>query len=505
MREKRTVGSWFVNDVRGLTVRNLYPEDLDIMFETLPHPKLRINVIANDDISEEMTIFDGNRAIVRESCNPFWNISDMQGTFKTATIDSKKWRSSDKLKLTIDDIANTRDISTTVLELTVCLTDLVFLGEINFDDHLQKLPFNAAFISTDDGLWTTRETFQVLSGLGIAPSEVSVPFAREDWSGRLGDSNTHLSDDDDDDDDEDEDEDEEYNSNKKSEPKSPGTDTTPEPAGGAALTPQTVSVSNPDSLRLLRQEVSEGKEARAATDLAALDRARKMHELTCLREAVRLAELTAADEEQAITRDKVLLQDTGDLAAHMARCEALQKSIHQAEKERNLLREQGSKVKFLLEARQLKLFSELQSIYPIEPLKASEGPQQAQRWAIRGLEFPPLDCPARDDEHLATVLGYIVHVVLLLSKYQQISLRYQLLYYSSRSMVRDPTAAGSTNQNLPLYRTNTEPERFRKAVLWLAKDIEQILMFKGQTYDRRKDLLFNLHQVFLSEMIPQFS
>jgi len=498
---KRTVGSWFVIDVRGVTVRNLYPEDLDIVFETLPHPKLRINVIANYGSTEELTIFGGDRAIVRETCNPLWNISDMQGTFKTGAADAKMWRSSEVLKLTIDDASTTRNNSTTVLEATVNLADLVYLGEINFEDHLQELPFNAIFLTTDAGLWASKETFQILCALNLGVSEASLPsLQREDWGGRLGYSSTHLSDDDDDEEDEDEDEDEDYSSTKKHQQRDPKSLASIPSERAAARV-----VSTADTLKYVRMEVAAGKDARAATDAARLDRARKLHELTCLKEAVRLAELSAAAEEQAIAGDKALLQDTADLTAHMTRCEALQQAIQAAEQERKILREQGSKVRFLLEARQLKLFSELQSIYPIEPLKSGDGPQQTQRWAIRGLEFPPLDCPARDDEHLATVLGYIVHVVLLLSKYQQISLRYQLLYYSSRSMVRDPTASGSTNQNLPLYRTNTEPERFRKAVLWLAKDIEQILMIKGQTYDRRKDMLFNLHQIFLSEMIPQFS
>jgi len=497
---KRTAGSWFVTDVRGVTVRNLYPQDLDIVFETLPHPKLRINIIANDGATEEMTIFDGDRAIVRETCNPFWNISDLQGTFKANQAENKRWRSSDMLKLTIDDVSNTRGIATTVLEIAVSLADLVYLGEITFEENLQKLPFNALFLTTDDGLWTTKETFQVLSALNLGVTESTLPNqGREDWGGRLGNSSTHLSDDDDDSSEE-EDEDEDYHSTKKHHK----TDLKPS-SGAPSERAATRVASTTDTLTYVRHEVAAGRDARAATDSAQLDRVRKLHELTCLKEAVRLAELSAVAEEHAIAGDKALLQDTSDLSAHMTRCEALHQAIHVAEKERNILREQGSKVRFLLEARQLKLFSELQSIYPIEPLKAGDGPQQTQRWAIRGLEFPPLDCPARDDEHLATVLGYIVHVVLLLSKYQQISLRYQLLYYSSRSMMRDATAQGSTNQNLPLYRTNTEPERFRKAVLWLAKDIEQILMIKGQAYDRRKDLLFNLHQIFLSEMIPQFS
>ena len=122
------------------------------------------------------------------------------------------------------------------------------------------------------------------------------------------------------------------------------------------------------------------------------------------------------------------------------------------------------------------------------------------------MELPPFDGPAKDDEQLATVLGYISHVIVLLAKYQQINLRYQLLYYSSRSMIRDPTAnGGSIHQNMPLYRTNAEPEKFRKAIFWLEKNVEQILLTKGLNYDSSKNMLQNLHLLFRNELIPQFS
>lgn len=68
---------------------------------------------------------------------------------------------------------------------------------------------------------------------------------------------------------------------------------------------------------------------------------------------------------------------------------------------------------FLLEARQMKLLGELQSIYPIERLE--------QEYAIRGLELPAdIVNSTRDDEHISSALGYVCHVVFMLSKYLQV-------------------------------------------------------------------------------------
>lgn len=82
------------------------------------------------------------------------------------------------------------------------------------------------------------------------------------------------------------------------------------------------------------------------------------------------------------------------------------------------------RTKFLLEARQLKLLSELQAVYPIERLVSGD-------YAIRGLDLPN-DLSSRDDDHVGAALGYVVHLLILMAKYLEISLRYPLVYQSSR-------------------------------------------------------------------------
>jgi hypothetical protein len=80
------------------------------------------------------------------------------------------------------------------------------------------------------------------------------------------------------------------------------------------------------------------------------------------------------------------------------------------------------RVQFLLDARKVKLLSELQAIYPIHPLdnSSSSGQHAATGgWCIRNLELPR-DLAGMDDEHVSSALGYVVHLAALLSKYLQV-------------------------------------------------------------------------------------
>ena len=84
-------------------------------------------------------------------------------------------------------------------------------------------------------------------------------------------------------------------------------------------------------------------------------------------------------------------------------------------------------------------------------------------------------------------------------------------------MIRDPVSAGSniTANNststvtnglvLPLYRKNVEKDRFDRGLVWLQRDIEQILATKGLVYDYKREMLYNVHQLFICEMCPKLA
>ena len=228
----------------------------------------------------------------------------------------------------------------------------------------------------------------------------------------------------------------------------------------------------------------------------------KLLELERLREEVRRAEDDARREEEAAAEDEELLRRTEDLRTQVERCRSLIKLTHQAEQDRRKAEEDSVRLQFILEARQVKLLSELQTVYPIDRI-SSDGSGGKERFAIRGVELTsPFEGSPRDDEQISTVLGYIAHVVLLLSKYLEIPLRWQVLFFASRSIIRDPAQKDPKDQNLPLYRKDVEPERFRRAVLLLTKDVEQLMQRRDIPFESNKGVLCNLHRLFRQEMDP---
>jgi UV radiation resistance-associated gene protein len=188
------------------------------------------------------------------------------------------------------------------------------------------------------------------------------------------------------------------------------------------------------------------------------------------------------------------LKDISNLVETIHDYESLKEDITNINDQIRKKWEELQKAEFLLEAKQLKMLYELQHIYPIKLNDACDA------FTIRGLELPSDLNQQRDDDIISSALGYVVHLLQLISKYLEIPLRYQLLYYSSRSMIRDPIHG--LNQAYPLFRKNTERERFDRAIVWLKKDVEQVLLTRGLVYDPLKDILFNLNQLFSCELCP---
>lgn len=54
---------------------------------------------------------------------------------------------------------------------------------------------------------------------------------------------------------------------------------------------------------------------------------------------------------------------------------------------------------------------------------------------------------------------------------------------------------------LPLYKKGTEKECFDRAILWLRRDVQQILVAVGLEYDAQKNISFNINKVFLSHAL----
>ena len=245
-------------------------------------------------------------------------------------------------------------------------------------------------------------------------------------------------------------------------------------------------------------------------------------------EELRALERSLAAEEAALVADSAALaKDCADLGALERECRKERREAERESKDVGVARVELARHHFMLEARQVRLLADLHAIYPISPLEKDQG------WAIRCLELPrDLSSGAFDDDHISSALGYVVHVTVLLSKYLQVPLRYQLVYAASRSAVRDRVASGGPGgaygggsgggggdglggggggvafggsgggggasgvlgagvlgldassggdglQLLPLYRRSADPEKFKLAAAMLGADVEQLLLARG--------------------------
>lgn len=220
------------------------------------------------------------------------------------------------------------------------------------------------------------------------------------------------------------------------------------------------------------------------------------------------AELNRMDHELkteliAEKNDQALLRRFVNTEAIISNCQALETEEKKVADLCRLKREENVRLKFLFEVRQLKLISEIQAIYPIEKSEGND-------YSIRGLDFPA-DHTTVDDDHISSVLGYICHLLILLSKYLELSLRYPVAYASSKSLIRDPILAGLNNATgtgpaatLPLYRKGVDRDKFEKAIILLQRNVEHVVRSVGLEYKANKSLLYNLNEIFIHEICPNF-
>ena len=215
-----------------------------------------------------------------------------------------------------------------------------------------------------------------------------------------------------------------------------------------------------------------------------------------LRKQIILAEKAVEEEEHL---EKIQLQNLRvqkDQIKHIENCEQRVTNISDLN---DLIPRQKDclfKLQFILESRQIFLINKLSEIYPISK-QCSNGDFS---FTIRGLDL-------NDNEICETALGYLVHLLLLISKYLDCPLRYQLLYYSSRSMIKDIIAfpalasATATTQGviLPLYRRGIERERFELAIQWVKCDIQQIMLCRQLSYNIEECMLANMYRFFTFE------
>ncbi|GMF14010.1 unnamed protein product [Phytophthora lilii] len=194
-----------------------------------------------------------------------------------------------------------------------------------------------------------------------------------------------------------------------------------------------------------------------------------------LEERVRLARAQVAEKQHTLARLQTVMQDerrTCETDIHIAKAlfNTMQMNIRYEDERANILERRCEVLRAAhkIRSRQAMLVKQLGTVYPIEYVGAGE-------YSIRGIRIANSDLTGggrADEEMISTALGYIAHLVFMLSKYLQVNLRYRVVPYSSRSFLKDEI--NDPQGEYPLYKKGVEKERHEKAIRFLRKDVEQV-------------------------------
>ncbi|KAI9912694.1 hypothetical protein PsorP6_005391 [Peronosclerospora sorghi] len=198
-------------------------------------------------------------------------------------------------------------------------------------------------------------------------------------------------------------------------------------------------------------------------------------ERTTLEKRVRAARAQVADKKHTLERLKAVMEDerrTFETDIHIAKAlvSTMQMTMRYKDERQNILERRCEVLRAAhkIRSRQAMLVKQLGTVYPIEYVGAGE-------YSIRGIRIANSDLTGggkADEEMISTALGYIAHLVFMLSKYLHVNLRYRVVPYSSRSYLKDEI--NDPQGEYPLYKKGVEKERHEKAIRFLRKDVEQV-------------------------------
>lgn len=142
--------------------------------------------------------------------------------------------------------------------------------------------------------------------------------------------------------------------------------------------------------------------------------------------------------------------------------------------------------------RQKQLISELSLIYPMVQFPDKKS------FSICGVFLPDSeDFAGREEKMLSVALGYVCHVLTMMSYFLNIPLRYPIQHFGSRSTITDHITdkISSKEREFPLYAKSKTQMHFKYGVYLLNKNIAQLRHYFNLSTQDLRATLPNLHSL----------
>ncbi|XP_055493520.1 UV radiation resistance-associated gene protein isoform X3 [Leucoraja erinacea] len=218
------------------------------------------------------------------------------------------------------------------------------------------------------------------------------------------------------------------------------------------------------------KEIEEKLRLTASTTKLKKERERLQLKILVLRNELERQEKALGRELEVLQKELLAFQDKEKVFASKRHCLQVEDTCMNEERKGCIAkRELFLKTNAQLNIRCRQLLSELSYIYPVEV-------NDQKDYFMCGVKLPNSeDFQAKDEGSIAVALGYTAHLVLMVSYFLQVPLRYPIIQKGSRSTIKDNITdkLSEKEREFPLYPRGGEKFQFEYGVYLLNKNIAQ--------------------------------